>query len=219
MARNKHPEQTVEKILKAAKRLFLEKGYEQTTIQDIVDQLGGLTKGAVYHHFKSKEDIMCALGDYLFEERNPFEAVRGRADLNGLEKIREVVRITQSPDWAQLSRECIPLLENPRILAENIRQNHEISTPNFQALIEEGIADGSIRAQYPKELAELMTLLPNLWLAPSVIPGTREELFRRFCCLGEMLEHMGLPLFNKEILDLGERFFQGLEEKDSQKPL
>ena len=28
MARNKHPEQTVEKILKAAKRLFLEKGYE-----------------------------------------------------------------------------------------------------------------------------------------------------------------------------------------------
>ena len=64
-----------------------------------------------------------------------------------------------------------------------------------------------------------MTLLPNLWLAPSVIPGTREELFRRFCCLGEMLEHMGLPLFNKEILDLGERFFQGLEEKDSQKPL
>ena len=48
-----------------------------------------------------------------------------------------------------------------------------------------------------------------------MIPGTREELFRRFCCLGEMLEHMGLPLFNKEILDLGERFFQGLEERNS----
>lgn len=57
MARNKYPEETVEKILEAAKRLFLEKGYEQTTIQDIVDQLGGLTKGAVYHHFKSKADI------------------------------------------------------------------------------------------------------------------------------------------------------------------
>ena len=56
-------EETVEKILTAAKRLFLEKGYERTTIQDIVDQLGGLTKGAVYHHFKSKEEIMDALGD------------------------------------------------------------------------------------------------------------------------------------------------------------
>ena len=41
VARNKYPEETVKKILTAAKRLFLEKGYEKTTIQDIVDQLGG----------------------------------------------------------------------------------------------------------------------------------------------------------------------------------
>ena len=55
MARNKYPEETVEKILDTAQRLFLEKGYDHTTIQDIVDNLGGLTKGAVYHHFKSKK--------------------------------------------------------------------------------------------------------------------------------------------------------------------
>ena len=61
MARNKYPEVTVEKILDAAQRLFLEKGYENTTIQDIVGELGGLTKGAVYHHFKSKEEIMDAV--------------------------------------------------------------------------------------------------------------------------------------------------------------
>lgn len=66
MARNKYPELTVEKILEVSQRLFLEKGYEQTTIQDIVDNLGGLTKGAVYHHFKSKEEIINALGDKMF---------------------------------------------------------------------------------------------------------------------------------------------------------
>lgn len=44
MARNKYPEQTVELILETARRLFLEKGYEATTIQDIVDGLGGLTR-------------------------------------------------------------------------------------------------------------------------------------------------------------------------------
>ena len=42
MSRNKYPEQTVERILDAAQRLFLEKGYEATTIQDIVDELGGM---------------------------------------------------------------------------------------------------------------------------------------------------------------------------------
>ena len=40
MARNKYPEVTVERILDAAQKLFLEKGYDHTTIQDIVDELG-----------------------------------------------------------------------------------------------------------------------------------------------------------------------------------
>ena len=119
MSRNKYPEQTVERILDAARRLFLEKGYEATTIQDIVDELGGLTKGAVYHHFKSKADIMNALGDRLFLERDPFLAVAGRKDLNGLEKLREVIRLHEADaEQQQLGREALPMLKNPRVLAE-----------------------------------------------------------------------------------------------------
>ena len=53
MPRNKYPEETVEKILDVSLKLFLEKGYENTTVLDIVDHLGGLTRGAFYHHFKS----------------------------------------------------------------------------------------------------------------------------------------------------------------------
>ena len=86
MARNKYPEITVDKILDVSQRLFLEKGYDNTTIQDIVDELDGLTKGAIYHHFKSKEEIMDALGDKMFFNNNPFEKVKQRTDLNGLEK-------------------------------------------------------------------------------------------------------------------------------------
>ena len=113
MSRNKYPEQTVERILDAARRLFLEKGYEATTIQDIVDELGGLTKGAVYHHFKSKADIMNALGDRLFLERDPFLAVAGRKDLNGLEKLREVIRLHEADaEQQQLGREALPMLKN-----------------------------------------------------------------------------------------------------------
>ena len=35
MARNKHPEETVEKILAVSAKLFMEKGYEHTTLQDL----------------------------------------------------------------------------------------------------------------------------------------------------------------------------------------
>ena len=56
MARNKHPEETRNLIIDTAARLFIEQGYEHTSIQDIINHLGGLSKGAIYHHFKSKEE-------------------------------------------------------------------------------------------------------------------------------------------------------------------
>lgn len=44
MSRNKYPEETVNLILDVSQRLFIEKGYDNTTIQDIIDELGGLTR-------------------------------------------------------------------------------------------------------------------------------------------------------------------------------
>ncbi len=68
----------VEDILDVALALFFEKGYDNTSIQDIIDGLGGLTKGAVYHHFKSKEDILSAALDRenagLYQETPPASA-------------------------------------------------------------------------------------------------------------------------------------------------
>ena len=114
MGRNKYPEVTVEKILDVCQRLFLEKGYDNTTIQDIVDELGGLTKGAVYHHFKSKEEIMDAIGDKMFFQNNPFEKVKKRSDLNGLQKIKEVILLHQEDEQSvELTKQAIPLLKNP----------------------------------------------------------------------------------------------------------
>ena len=43
MARNKYPEITEARILDTATKLFLEKGWEETTVQDIVDELGDIT--------------------------------------------------------------------------------------------------------------------------------------------------------------------------------
>ena len=203
MARNKYPEITVEKILEAAQRLFLEKGYEHTTIQDIVDELGGITNGAVYHHFKSKEDIICALSDKLFAENNPFAAVKQRKDLNALQKMREAVKLNQqNTQEKQLNIEALPLLKNPRILVEMIQSNHQQLTPLWQDLLEEGIADGSIQTEYPKEMAELIPLLGDVWLYPNLFPATEEELVHRFFFFKEMLEKRGAPIIDDELAEL-----------------
>ena len=93
MARNKHPEETVQLILDVAFRLFMEKGYEHTSIQDILDHLGGLSKGAIYHHFKSKEDILVAVIDRMTAESNGMLAdICNRTDLNGKEKLKTIFK-------------------------------------------------------------------------------------------------------------------------------
>ena len=208
MARNKYPEETVEKILTAASRLFLEKGYEQTTIQDIVDNLYGLTKGAVYHHFKSKAEIMDALCDRMFHEDNPFEKVRERKDLNGLEKMKEVVRLTQEPERVSLGRQSMGILKNPYMLAKSIEDNRRFVVPLWRELIEEGMADGSIRTEYPQEVAELLSLLNTLWISPVVFPATREGVLRKFRCSMEIFAHLGVPVIDEEMIALADKFFQ-----------
>lgn len=214
MARNKYPEVTVERILDVSQRLFLEKGYENTTIQDIVDELGGLTKGAVYHHFKSKEEIMDAVGDRMFFSNNPFEAVRGRTDLNGLQKLREAVRLNQSDkERVRLTAQSIPIAKSPRLLQEMIISNRKVLTPYFLELIEEGNRDGSMHTDYPREIAELLPLLTSLWLLPSVYPASREQMKRKFLFLGEMLEKMGVPLMDDSIRALVDDFFDQIPEE------
>lgn len=214
MARNKYPEITVERILDVSQRLFLEKGYENTTIQDIVDELGGLTKGAVYHHFKSKEEIMDAVGDRMFFQNNPFETVKKRRDLNGLQKLREAIRLNQADRArAELTAQSVSVAYSPRILMGMIDSNRRILTPYFQELIEEGNRDGSLHTEYPKEIAELLPLLTSLWLLPAVFPGTKEEIRRKFDFIGEMMEKMGVPLFDDSIRQLVDQFFSQIPDE------
>ena len=67
MARNKYPEETVKLILDVATHLFVEKGYDATSLQDIINETN-LSKGAIYHHFSSKEEIFEAISYRIGEE-------------------------------------------------------------------------------------------------------------------------------------------------------
>jgi len=201
MGRNKYPEVTIEKILKEAHELFIEKGYEATTIQDIVDRLGGLTKGAIYYHYKSKEEIFEALFKKMFFANNSFMIINQRKDLNGLEKMQEVVRLgLLGGDHADMNPESIPLMKNPRLLVAILESNRDYVTPLWLKLVEEGRLDGSIQTDYPNEIAEIMQLLPSVWLNPSIYPMTSPDRYRKFLFLKDVMTSMGVPVINDEIL-------------------
>lgn len=201
MARNKYPEVTVEKILEVSQRLFLTNGYDNTTIQDIVEELGGLTRGAIYHHFKSKEEIMDALTNKMFLEKNPFDIVKKQKNLNGLQKMKMAMALNQSDkETIDLSLQAIPILKNPRILARIFESNKQLLSPLWFELLTEGNKDGSIHTEYAKELSELIPLF-DLWLTPSIYPATAEEIRHKFVFIKELLDKMGLPLIDDEIME------------------
>lgn len=203
MARNKYPEETEAKILEASMKLFLEKGYEQTTIQDIVNELGGLTKGAFYHHFKSKEEVLDALSTKLFFDDNPFESAKKRNDLNGLEKINWMLAQSfEDSPRRQITINTLQSLSSPNLLKVLIDDNRDLVAPMYQELIEEGVQDGSIKTEQAKLLAELFTILTNFWMIPTIFPCTEAESWERLLFVKEITDKMGLPVFSDDIIDL-----------------
>ena len=210
----KQPQQWRKEILEAAKELFLSKGYEETSVTDIMEMAGG-AKGTFYRFFQSKEEAMQALGDRMFLENNPFLAVRGRRDLNGLEKIREVLSLDRADGEREaVNAQAVSILKDPRILAAAVEANRRVLTPLWFELIEEGRRDGSIRTEYGKELSELLPLV-NFWLMPSVFPADPAQIRHKCSFLGEVLSAMGLPIVDGEMCERAERILgDGAEEVD-----
>jgi AcrR family transcriptional regulator len=63
----KHPDARRGELLDCAQALFFERGYERTTVNDIIDR-AGVSKGGFYHHFSSKEEMLEALAARLAQE-------------------------------------------------------------------------------------------------------------------------------------------------------
>ncbi|GIO86102.1 TetR family transcriptional regulator [Paenibacillus faecis] len=211
MARNKYPEETTNQILTVALNLFIQKGYEQTSIQDIINGLGGLTKGAIYHHFKSKEEIMQAVIDHLFKGVDEMlSSVRDDKELNGLEKLRKISRVSLSnPAQNEMASAAPNLLRNPKLLAAQIEHLIEKAIPVYiQPIIEQGMRDGSIQTDYPRELSEVLLILTNLWLNPAVIQASPEMMLRKVKFFDEILKGLGLDLFDDEMLQRYEELFR-----------
>lgn len=219
MARNAHPEVTERRIVNAARELFLEKGYENTSIQDIVDRLGDLSKGAIYHHFKSKKAILDKLTDYDWEQADAEHAeLLARTDLTGLEKLRELFKTTVSnKQHNQINQLSIPFLDDPQTLASNLQfWSHELPK-HWMPFLENGIRDGSIPTEYPREASELLSLLANYWLLTHFYPATRNELHHRIECLATMLNAINVPVFDDELITMTTDFYMSYNSQAASK--
>ena len=94
MAQRKDKSQAMrEKILNTATQLFIQKGSEKTSMQDIA-QTAGISKGAIYHHFKSKDEIVFAVirsRQELMEEEMK-QWLKATENLTGREQLQTIIK-------------------------------------------------------------------------------------------------------------------------------
>lgn len=191
-------------ILETASRLFVEKGYERTSVQDIVNKLGGLSKGAIYHHFKSKEEILVAVTNKMSEESNKmlFE-IRNRTDLTGKEKLKKLLSDSVNrPVHDSIFSAAPNFRSSPALVSSILLSSVENTVPEYVLpIIMQGIDDGSIHTDYPEELAELIMLVGNVWLDPMIFDDPPDKICRKCILYDRMLRAFGLDIIDDDIIE------------------
>ncbi|NKY51372.1 TetR/AcrR family transcriptional regulator [Nocardia vermiculata] len=135
-------------IIDQAMRLFAERGYDGTTLQDIADAVG-LSRPNLYNYVKSKEELLVAMVEATTQSAaNSLREVRQRSDLDAAEKLHALVR-TLVLNRAEQPAQFRTLDRSDQALPPEIARKHlegrrtvlrEVTT-----VIEEGITGGRFR--------------------------------------------------------------------------
>ncbi len=149
MAVNKTKEERKIEIMDAALEVFVKKGYAESRMDDIV-QLSGLSKGAIYHHYSSKDELFLSLVDHW--EMNFFPNFRGRLEdgasasdlLRGFAE--EIIKeFTKRRHIFLAELEFWSLANKNEKVRERIKILYQHLLDLFKKVIERGIETGEFR--------------------------------------------------------------------------
>lgn len=141
------PEKTRASIVKAGLKLFGANGYHGTSVGDIA-RAAGITKGAFYHHFQSKEDLLLLIHqEYADYQLEVMQAVLAEND-SAVEQLQGLIRCIVEAVGRYKPNVTIFFQERRYLtrssLAQAARQRDQLEE-TFQAVIERGIASGEFR--------------------------------------------------------------------------
>ncbi len=146
-------------ILDVAEELFVTKGYDKTSTNDILDRIG-IARGTLYYHFKSKEDILNA----MIERINTSLIARAQtiaSDASIPVIDRFVMTIAGLKVDSEIGQEIIDQVHKPQnaLMHQKMQKNLiEGIVPVIVRLVEEGKSQGIFNMNYPAETIEMLIL-------------------------------------------------------------
>lgn len=150
-----------EQIMDMAFSLFLKKGYDKTSISDILSELD-IARGTLYYHFESKEAIMDSIIERSTRKiMNEAKSIVLEKDLSAHEKIFALFSMT-SMKGVSGGELMLDYLNQPQNALFHEKSNRTLiyqMTPILGDIIEKGVMEGSFDTSYPYESAELILVM------------------------------------------------------------
>lgn len=225
----KEYEERKKELLDAAEQLFHTRGYEQTPVSAIIDQVG-VSKGTFYYYFKSKEDLLDSLAERAARQSMlQVQAVVGEQSLDALGKLNRVYEASRR--WQMANVELVMTILKVMYKEENLllrrkiqRRSRELCIPVFSEIIEQGSKEGTFDVQAHLAISEMILRMGDdlneitvpLFLEAKDHPEQLERV-REWLTLYErsMERILGAPEGSIHILDeaflesFAERYFSG----------
>ena len=186
-----------DKILDALQELLKIRNIQKISVSDIAKH-AGIGKGSIYYYFSSKDAIVDSLIERNYKK--PLETAGNLAKQTQISPFTRMAMIFQA--CRNSSIEFIKREENahnsddiPDTAQEQayIHQKflkHLIAelTPALSEIIRQGIAQGDIKFEYPKELAEIVLIVLSVKLDNTLSPSTSSEIEKTLRALISLLE-------------------------------
>ena len=203
-------------ILQVAEELFYHKGYESTTINDILESLH-LSKGGFYHHFTSKEQLLEAIIEK--KAQLSFEAAREAVNNSpggAPEKLNAL--FDKNAVWQDEQVDFMGLLMRVAYKDDNIvmreklkRRSMELTRPLIDEVIRQGVQAGEFFTPYPDDIGRLLLALGQnltddlaLWLLGSSDAPDFVGVLHLLEVYRSAMEHMlGAPYGSIDIFQMG----------------
>ncbi len=185
----KDPKMRRKEILEAAGELFKNRGYVNTTVEAIIQQVG-VAKGTFYYYFKSKEEILDALAydmvDQLCEE---YKKIADDPKISVMDKMRQMLR-GQNP-LSEKESELMENLHRPENRELHERINIEIIvkiSPVFAQVIEQGKREAVFNVESSLETVQFLLAGSQFLMESGLFKWNQEEQLKRMQAMQAIIE-------------------------------
>lgn len=173
----KDPEDRRNEILDAAGELFEKKGYDKTTVNDILDKIG-IAKGTFYYYFKSKEEVMDSIVMRFIQIGvEAAKAIAGSKEFNALDKFYKIIA-----GQNLLTEQNEDILDHlHQVKNSQMHQKSNVETilqiaPIFADIVRQGIEEGIFETPYPQEIMEFLLAASQFLFDRGIFHWTPEEI-------------------------------------------